>query len=643
MRWRTSSTGEPDADLAGLLVGLDAIVWAADADTGHITYVSDGCRAISGHDRDAWLAAPDFAGLLVDTADRERISAALGRLATSGDREVLEYRLVTPQGGVVWVMNTVRAVSGPDGRPRLHGVIVDISRRKQDELALLQQLSRSEEDYRSLFDVHPNPIWVYDLETLRFLAANAATERQYGYSRQELASMTIADIRPPEDVPRLMAAVRGISEGFTQSGPWHHRKRDGTLFEVEISSHTMEFGGRRAEVVMAVDVSERRALEQQLLQAQKMEAVGQLAGGIAHDFNNLALVVSGHADLLLERLDDDWAHQSAREIRRAADDASELTRRLLAFSRRQVLHPVEIDVGEVVGELVPMLRRLIGENIALSTQLAPDLGTVRADPAQLRQVVMNLALNARDAMPDGGRLSIETSARELDEQLAEARLELEPGPYVVLAVSDTGRGMDEATRGRIFEPFFTTKEPGKGTGLGLSTVYGIVKQSGGSIWVYSERDRGTTFKVYMPRHGIAAPAASPPRPALKTAQTTGTLLLVEDHEQVRTLVHMVLESQGYTVLAASNGGEALAAAAAHAGTIDLVITDLVMPGMGGKQLAERLRELRPGIRVLFTSGYAHGRVEGHEVGDSDPFLPKPYDQAELAAAVTAVLAGPAAG
>ena len=390
---------------------------------------------------------------------------------------------------------------------------------------------------------------------------------------------------------------------------------------------------------MAVDVSDRRALEQQLLQAQKMEAVGQLAGGVAHDFNNLALVISGHADILLEHPDDDGVRQSAREIRRAADQASALTRQLLAFSRRQVLHPVEIDVADVVSELVPMLSRLIGDSIALSTQLAPDLGTVKADPAQIRQVVMNLALNARDAMPSGGRLSIETSARALDEQLAEARLELAPGHYIVLAVSDTGRGMDEVTRERIFEPFFTTKEPGKGTGLGLSTVYGIVKQSGGSIWVYSEPDRGTTFKVYLPRHGAGRAAEAEPQAEPEVAPGIGTLLLVEDHEQVRTLVHMVLEKQGYTVLAAASGGEALAASVAHNGTIDLMITDLVMPGMDGKELAGRLRKLRPDVRVLYTSGYAQGMVEGHELDDGDAFLPKPYDQSELAAAIAGVLGG----
>jgi PAS domain S-box-containing protein len=332
-------------DLAGILVGLDAIVWQADPDERRMTYVNDACLALSGRDAGAWLSAPDFGSAFIDAADREQVVEAIGRAAESSERQELEYRLVAPGGGVVWVMNAFRAVPGVQGRRPVRGVIVDLTRRKEAEQALLEQLSRSEEEYRSLFDMHPNPVWVYDLETLRFLAANEATVRRYGWSRQELASMTIADIRPSEHVATMMAAVQNVSDGFTHSGPWHHQDRDGTVFEVEINSHTTTFGGRRAEVVVAVDVSDRRALEQQLLQAQKMEAVGQLAGGVAHDFNNLALVIAGHADLLLERAGDERVRQSAREIRRASDQASALTRQLLAFSRRQVLHPVEIELA----------------------------------------------------------------------------------------------------------------------------------------------------------------------------------------------------------------------------------------------------------------------------------------------------------
>ena len=243
MRWRTSSTSEPDVDLAGILVGLDAIVWQADPDERRLTYVNDACLALSGRDAGAWLSAPDFGAAFIDAADRERVVEAIGRAPASGERQELEYRLVAPDGGVAWIMNAFRAVPGAQGRRSMRGVMVDLTSRKNAEQALLQQLSRSEEEYRSLFDVHPNPVWVYDLETLRFLAVNEATVRKYGWSRQELASMTIAEIRPPEDVASLTAAVRNVSEGFTHSGPWHHQKRDGTVFEVEISSHTTTFGG----------------------------------------------------------------------------------------------------------------------------------------------------------------------------------------------------------------------------------------------------------------------------------------------------------------------------------------------------------------------------------------------------------------
>src|SRR5919198_372528 len=450
-----------------------------------------------------------------------------------------------------------------------------------------RMLRRSEEQYRALFEAHPNPIWVYDLETLRFLAVNEATVRHYGYDRAEL---------------------------------------------LEITSHTIDFAGRRAEVVLAVDVTERRALEQQLLQAQRMEAIGRLAGGVAHDFNNVALVISGHADLLLERLDDERGRRSAREIRRAAEQASALIGQLLAFGRRQVLRPEELDLSAVVSDVVPMLGRLIGDDVELRASLPEGLGTVKADPAQLKQVVMNLALNARDAMPGGGRLTIETSAVHLDERLAQARLELDPGSYLVLAVTDTGEGMDEATRERVFEPFFTTKEPGKGTGLGLSTVYGVVKQSGGSIWVYSEPGHGTTFKLYLPRHGAAVRAPAPREAQGRPRRAAGRVLFVEDHEQVRTLVHIVLEQLGYTVLVASNGGEALAQVGVHTDTLDVLITDLIMPGMSGRELADRLRADRPGTRVLFMSGYTQDML-GEGLGPGEAYLQKPYDQAELAPAL----------
>jgi len=374
-----------------------------------------------------------------------------------------------------------------------------------------------------------------------------------------------------------------------------------------------------------------------------MEAVGRLAGGIAHDFNNVLTAIFGYTDLLRDQLPEgDSRRADLDEIRRSAERAASLTRQLLAFSRKQVMQPRVLDLNEVVENVQKLLTKLVGDDVALDLEPDPDLWRVKADPGQVEQVLMNLAANARDAMPEGGRLVIATANVTMGDDDVRDLPGLVPGDYARMRVTDSGEGMSEDVRRNIFEPFFTTKEQGKGTGLGLATVYGIVKQTGGSIWVYSEPRRGTTFKVYLPRHGSSVATLPQERAGAEVAAATATVLLVEDHEQVRTLVHMVLEKLGYTVVAAASGGEALAAATAHEGPIDMVLTDLVMPGMDGKELVERMRDLRPGIRALFTSGDAQGMVEGHELGEGDAFLPKPYDRAELATAIGAVLAAPAA-
>jgi signal transduction histidine kinase/DNA-binding NarL/FixJ family response regulator len=392
---------------------------------------------------------------------------------------------------------------------------------------------------------------------------------------------------------------------------------------------------RRREAV------ERERLEDQLRQAQKMEAVGRLAGGIAHDFNNLLTVIAGYGDILRTHL---AAEETARtyvdEITRAGDRAAALTRQLLAFSRRQVLRPESLDLSAVLPNVERLLRRLIGEDIDLLILPQPDLWAVRADPSQIEQVVMNLAVNARDAMPLGGRLTIEAANVELDEEFAASHVGALPGSYVRLAVSDTGCGMDAATKARIFEPFFTTKDPGKGTGLGLAMVYGIVNQSGGHIDVYSEPGHGTTFQIYLPRDTSVPVAASrtplpPPRPG------TETVLLAEDDDSIRGMAALALRGHGYTVLAAANGPEALRLAEEHAGPIALLVTDVIMRGMSGRQLAEALAVQRPGLRVLFMSGYTDDAILHHGVLEAGiPFLHKPFGPDALARAVRAVLDRP---
>jgi len=376
---------------------------------------------------------------------------------------------------------------------------------------------------------------------------------------------------------------------------------------------------------------------------QKMEAIGQLAGGVAHDFNNLLTVINGFGELLAVRLEPtDPRRALVEEILKAGERAAALTQQLLAFSRRQVMVVQVVDLNEVVADTERMLRRLIGEDVELITLPDPELGRVRADPRQLQQVILNLAVNARDAMPHGGKLTIETANVELDETYARQHAAITPGAYVMLAVSDTGHGMDAETRSRIFEPFFTTKEQGKGTGLGLAMVYGIVKQSNGDIWVYSEPGQGTTFKLYFPRVDDAERPAPPGAPQ-EIPHGTETILLVEDEPQVRALARRVLEACGYTVLEAARGDEALQCCQQHAEPIHLLLTDVVMPGMGGPAVARLMARVHPEIKVLYMSGYTDAAVARHGMLEAGAaLLQKPFTPTTLAQQVRRVLDDPGA-
>ena len=390
---------------------------------------------------------------------------------------------------------------------------------------------------------------------------------------------------------------------------------------------------------IARDITERKHLEEQLRQSQKMEAVGRLAGGVAHDFNNLLTAILGYSDLLLRQLSPiDSLRMDVEEIKKAGERATSLTKQLLAFSRKQVLQPRVLELNTAVAEMDNMLQRLIGEDIELITSLDPALGRVKADPGQIEQILLNLAVNARDAMPEGGKLTIETANVDLDQTYARSHVAVRPGPYVMLAITDTGFGMSPDVQARIFEPFFTTKEQGKGTGLGLSTVYGIVKQSGGNIWVYSEPGRGTSFKVYLPRVEEELTRVDTRVPIPEKTQGSETILLVEDEEAIRSLMRSILQEQGYTVLEAGHGPQALQISQTHSGPIHLMLTDVIMPQTSVREFAQKMWKLRPHLKILFASGYSDDAIVHHGVlEEGTNFIQKPFTIAGLTRKVREVL------
>jgi len=653
----------------------------------------------------------------------------------------------------------------------INGLISAVNRELVERQRAEASVRASERDYRLLFENNPNPMWVFDVETLRFLAVNDAAVRNYGYSSDEFLEMTIEDIRPAAELDQLRAIVASSDpsqrDALSLVGIWQHRRKDGTIIDVEVTSHSHQFDGRPARVVLALDVSERvrneaalraselryrelfenatdliattdldgritdanraftaslgyrldeligkpitelvptewhedllrarsekagsdqeatiyehelvaksghpirvevasrlisrdgrpvgveaicrdiserKLLEERLRQSQRLEAVGQLAGGVAHDFNNLLTVITGYTQVLSKRPGNAELTELA-QIGSAADKAAALTRQLLAFSRRQVLQPKVIDLNEIVSGLSPMLTRLIGEHVELVASLGDGLDPVLADPGQVEQVLMNLVINARDAMPEGGKLTIETASTVLDESYVESHQDATVGPHIVLAVSDTGSGMDEATLERVFEPFFTTKAPGSGTGLGLATVHGIVRQSGGNIWVYSEPGHGTTFKIYLP----AVKAELTNRRTTEHEASPGgveSILIVEDQDAVRNVVALMLESNGYVVHAAAHPADALRLVEQEEPTIDLLLTDLVMPDVSGRELAAQIQQHRPGTRVLYMSGYSnHATTRNGTREDGSAYLEKPFSEIQLARAVRAALDGPLA-
>jgi PAS domain S-box-containing protein len=520
------------------------------------------------------------------------------------------------------------------------GVSVDITERKNAETALRQ----AEDKYRSLVESSPAIVYLAEpfppFSTI-YVSPNIS---RFGYSIEEWFNqpdLWVSIIHEDDRGEVLIAIEDAIARNIETDIEYRVRARDGRIHWLHDKGRFISDnqGNKTGWQGVMVDITKTKDLEEQLRQSQKLESIGLLAGGIAHDFNNMLTAINGYSDLALRRLKpDDSLRRYIEEIKKAGERSAVLTHQLLAFSRQQILQPKVIYLNQVVTETGDMLERLIGEDIQLVTILHPKAGPVNVDPGQIAQVVMNLAVNARDAMPNGGKLTIETANVYLDEQYVNQHGDAKAGEYVLLAVSDTGTGIDEATRQHIFEPFYTTKEIGQGTGLGLATVYGIVKQSGGNIWVYSELGIGTTFKVYLPRLTEESETAETKGVSADLPSGTETILLVEDEDVVRTLSRQILEMCGYTVLEATNGTEALTVGEKHDGKIDLLMTDVVMPKMGGKELAEIFARRYPQMRVLFTSGYTDDAVIRHGVINADTnFIQKPFTPNSLAHKVREVL------
>ena len=570
--------------------------------------------------------------------DIPKVKGAAEETRRTGIGNTIEYRMRHKNGSWRVFESTASIIYSPKGPT---GKLVIVNRDVTERREAVEALKRSEASFRSVVEHAPYGICRADRQG-NLLEANPALHRMLGYEGPNALlskNLSVDIFSDPQDFARLSQLLDSSSDFRDVEIAW--RKLDGSPLTVQCSgrriSESTHFEG--FVELFAQDVTERMILERQLRMAGKMEAIGRLSGGIAHDFNNLLGVIIGYSKLIKQRVSPQQAElaEFAEEVEKAGQRAAALTRQLLAFSRQQILTPTVVDLNALVADMQKMLPRLIGEDLALEIDLESDLGTVKADRSQIEQVIMNLAVNARDAMPDGGTLRIETANTEIDDLYARHHAGARPGRYVLLSVSDTGTGMSPETVTHIFEPFFTTKELGKGTGLGLATIYGIVKQSGGYIWVDSELGKGSSFKIFLPRLDEEPTATDSPE---RTSQSRGheTILLVEDAEPLRKLACRFLENHGYKVLQAHDGREALSVAAGYALPIHLLLTDVIMPGINGRVLAERLQPRYASMKVLYMSGYTDSFIAGHGVLErGTALIHKPFTEEELLAKVKEVI------
>ena len=569
--------------------------------------------------------------------DKKRLQERIGNVFVNG-RDEIEATFVSKSGRrTPYYFNGVRAEF--NGKPCLLGMGIDITYRVRAE----QELRTKDDRLQQAAKAANVGLWDWDIHTNQ-VYYSAEWKRQIGYEEHEIGNdLNEWQVRVhPDDLEAALQGMRNYIADPTQRYEIEFRlKHRNGSYRLILSQGSLLFDEQQKPIRMLgshVDVTEKKRLEQKLQQAQKMEAIGLLAGGVAHDFNNLLTVINGCSELLLDQMDEQHPMQQLLlEIYQAGERAAGLTRQLLAFSRKQVLEPKILNLNQVVQETEKLLRRMVGEDIDFSVSLQPNIGLIKVDPGQVEQVLINLVVNARDAMPTFGQLTIETQQVSLDSSYCRGLANVPPGDYVLLAVSDTGCGMDAETQAKIFEPFFTTKEIGKGTGLGLATVHGIVKQSQGHIAVYSELGQGTTFKIYFPQ--VETPANHQASQSSKLMPSgTETVLLVEDEEAVRTLGKLILQKCGYHVLEDPNGKEALQMAAAFTGPIHLLLSDVVMPLLGGRELAQKMIQLLPQIKILFLSGYTDDAIIRHGVLSSEvAFLQKPFTPTALAQKVRHIL------